>query len=458
MTIKPATPKGTRDFDANEIARRNYLKDTLQTIFEQFGFNPIETPTMERLETLSGQYGEEGDRLIFKILNSGEKVKKADVAAWSEGQYKIFTQSLSEKALRYDLTVPMARYVAQHQNELPFPFRRYQIQPVWRADRPQHGRFQEFYQCDADIVGERSLWQEIEMICLYDTAFKALNLEAVELKINHRAILAALAHFVGAADMLTDFTVALDKWDKIGKEGVQQELVNKGFSKNSIQTLFPLLEEKKTATEKFSQLQTLFETHQLDATGLNELQFVFGQLEVLGITLHLNFDLTLARGLHYYTGMIVEVMPPKSVQMGSIGGGGRYDNLTETFGLKNMSGIGISFGFERIYLVLESLGLFPKSVYVQKPVLFLNFGAQATAKSFSLVNQLRQAGIAAELYPTTAKLKKQMQYAHKKQLEKVVLIGSDELDQEVFVFKDMQTGKQTTHKMGNLLSVFQKAD
>lgn len=458
MVIKPAILKGTRDFDANEIARRNYIKATLQTIFEQFGFNPIETPTMERLETLSGQYGEEGDRLIFKILNSGEKVKKANVVALSEGQFKKFTHSVSEKALRYDLTVPMARYVAQHQNDLPFPFRRYQIQPVWRADRPQHGRFQEFYQCDADIVGERSLWQEIEMVSLYDTAFKALGLDAVTLKINHRAILAALADYVGAKNQLADFTVALDKWDKIGKEGVQEELIDKGFSRQAIKTLFPLLEAKNTTKEKLNQLQTLFKKHQLDTIGLDELQFIFGQLEALNISVHLSFDLTLARGLHYYTGMIVEVIPPKSVQMGSLGGGGRYDDLTQIFGLKNMSGIGISFGFERIYLVMESLNLFPKSAHAQKPVLFLNFGAQATAKSFSLVNQLQQAGIAAELYPTSAKLKKQMLYAHKKQVEKVVLIGSDELEQKVFILKDMTTGKQTTHKIADLLTILRKGN
>ncbi len=455
MAIKPATPKGTRDFNSNEIARRNYLKGTLQTVFEQYGFNPIETPSMERLETLSGQYGEEGDRLIFKILNSGEKVKKADLNALEASEYKKFAQSLSEKALRYDLTVPMARFVSQHQNELPFPFRRYQIQPVWRADRPQHGRFQEFYQCDADIVGERSLWQEIEMICLYDTAFKALGLEAVTIKINHRALLAALANYVGAADKLTDFTVALDKWDKIGKAGVQDELVNKGFSASAIQTLFPLLEEQSSAKEKLNQLQTLFEAHQLDTSGLEELRFVFEQLKSVNISVQLDFDLTLARGLHYYTGMILEVMPPASVQMGSIGGGGRYDNLTETFGLKNMSGIGISFGFERIYLVLESLNLFPKSVEAQKPILFLNFGGQATAKSFSLVNQLRSAGISAELYPTSAKLKKQMLYANKKDIQKVVLIGSEEFEHQTFVLKDMLTGEQSTHKMADVLELFQ---
>jgi len=454
MAIKPATPKGTRDFNSEEIARRNYLKNTLQNIFEQFGFYPIETPTLERLETLSGQYGEEGDRLIFKVLNSGEKVKKADIAALEQGHYKRFSQSLSEKALRYDLTVPMARYVAQHHHELSFPFRRYQIQPVWRADRPQHGRFQEFYQCDADIVGERSLWQEVEMICLYDAAFKALGLEGVRVKVNHRQILAAIASLIGAENQLVALTVALDKWDKIGQEGVQKELIQNGFSQDALAILFPILEQKSIASEKLKEVKKLFETKQLDTTGLEELSFVLRQLDSLGITLGIDFDLTLARGLHYYTGMIVEVQPPPSVKMGSIGGGGRYDNLTETFGLKDMPGIGISFGFERIYLVLESLELFPKSIVQQQPILFINFGDNPAAKSYSLVHQLRAVGISAELYPSSAKLKKQMLYAHKKGVAFVVLIGSEELEQNQFVVKNMQSGEQSTHAMADLLSVF----
>ncbi|MBL6669799.1 MAG: histidine--tRNA ligase [Flavobacteriaceae bacterium] len=454
MAITPATLKGTRDFSSTEIARRTYLKTTLQKSFECYGFQPIETPAMERLETLSGNYGEEGERLIFKILNSGEKVKKADLASLEAGEYKRFSQSLSEKALRYDLTVPLARYVAQHYNELSFPFRRYQIQPVWRADRPQHGRFQEFYQCDADIIGERSLWQEVEMVRLYDTAFKALGLKGTKLKINHRNILASIAECIDAKDKLNDLTVTLDKWDKVGQEGVQQDLIKKGFSKKAIEILFDLLEPKKSFQEKMDELRQLFNVKKVDTSGLEELTFVLKEIKTQDLFIELELDLTLARGLHYYTGMIVEVLPPKSVKMGSIGGGGRYDNLTETFGLKDMPGIGISFGFERIFLVLETLNLFPKTIHQPSPVLFINFGGEATTKCFDLVSKLRAEGIPAELYPTTAKIKKQMLYANKKKTQKVVLIGSDELEQNIFVLKNMETGEQQSHPFSNLIEIF----
>ena len=454
MAITPATLKGTRDFSSTEIARRTYLKTTLHKSFECYGFQPIETPAMERLETLSGNYGEEGERLIFKILNSGEKVKKADLASLEAGEYKRFSQSLSEKALRYDLTVPLARYVAQHYNELSFPFRRYQIQPVWRADRPQHGRFQEFYQCDADIIGERSLWQEVEMVRLYDSAFKALGLKGTKLKINHRNILASIAECIDAKDKLNDLTVTLDKWDKVGQEGVQQDLIKKGFSKKAIEILFDLLEPKKSFQEKMDELRQLFNVKKVDTSGLEELTFVLKEIKTQDLFIELELDLTLARGLHYYTGMIVEVLPPKSVKMGSIGGGGRYDNLTETFGLKDMPGIGISFGFERIFLVLETLNLFPKTIHQPSPVLFINFGGEATTKCFDLVSILRAEGIPAELYHTTAKIKKQMLYANKKKTQKVVLIGSDELEQNIFVLKNMEKGEQQSHPFSNLIEIF----
>ena len=454
MSIKPATPKGTRDFSSDEIAKRNYLKTVLQQAFEKFGFQPIETPSFERLETLTGVYGEEGDRLVFKILNSGEKVKKADFDALQNEDYQKFSRSLSEKALRYDLTVPFARYVAQHQNDLAFPFRRYQIQPVWRADRPQHGRFQEFYQCDADIVGDRSLWQEIEMISLYDYAFNELHIEGIVLKINHRKILMGIAGVLGAEEQLTAFTIALDKLDKIDSQGVLEELKTKGFSNSSLSHLESLLTLKGSATEQLAALKSILKSETEGLKGIEELEFVLAQLEGIQLkSVSLAFDLTLARGLHYYTGLIVEVKPPESVVMGSIGGGGRYDDLTGSFGLKNMSGIGISFGFERIYIVLEELGLFPKTLHHTSSVLFANFGDFAAKKAFQLLSELRRNGISGEMYPTAAKLKKQLSYADSKQIAKVILIGSEELEQNQFVVKDMVSGEQTTHPIASLIQL-----
>ncbi|NDE29341.1 MAG: histidine--tRNA ligase [Flavobacteriia bacterium] len=454
MSIKPATPKGTRDFSSDEIAKRNYLKTVLKQAFEKFGFQPIETPSFERLETLTGVYGEEGDRLVFKILNSGEKVKKADFDALQNEEYQKFSRSLSEKALRYDLTVPFARYVAQHQNDLAFPFRRYQIQPVWRADRPQHGRFQEFYQCDADIVGDRSLWQEIEMISLYDYAFNELHIEGIVLKINHRKILTGIAGVLGAEEQLTAFTIALDKLDKIGSQGVLEELKTKGFSNSSLSHLESLLTLKGSATEQLAALKSILKSEPEGLKGIEELEFVLAQLEGIQLkSVSLAFDLTLARGLHYYTGLIAEVKPPESVVMGSIGGGGRYDDLTGSFGLKNMSGIGISFGFERIYIVLDELGLFPKTLHHTSSVLFANFGDFAAKKAFQLLSELRRNGISGEMYPTAAKLKKQLSYADSKQIAKVILIGSEELEQNQFVVKDMVSGEQTTHPIASLIQL-----
>ena len=454
MSIKPATPKGTRDFSSDEIAKRNYLKTVLQQAFEKFGFQPIETPSFERLETLTGVYGEEGDRLVFKILNSGEKVKKADFDALQNEEYQKFSRSLSEKALRYDLTVPFARYVAQHQNDLAFPFRRYQIQPVWRADRPQHGRFQEFYQCDADIVGDRSLWQEIEMISLYDYAFNELHIEGIVLKINHRKILTGIAGVLGAEEQLTAFTIALDKLDKIGSQGVLEELKTKGFSNSSLSHLESLLTLKGSATEQLAALKSILKSEPEGLKGIEELEFVLAQLEGIQLkSVSLAFDLTLARGLHYYTGLIVEVKPPESVVMGSIGGGGRYDDLTGSFGLKNMSGIGISFGFERIYIVLDELGLFPKTLHHTSSVMFANFGDFTAKKAFQLLSELRRNGISGEMYPTAAKLKKQLSYADSKQIAKVILIGSEELEQNQFVIKDMVSGEQTTHPIASLIQL-----
>lgn len=454
MAIKPATPKGTRDFSSTEIAKRNYIRAILQQTFQFFGFQPIETPSFERLETLTGVYGEEGDRLVFKILNSGEKVKKANTEALAQGKYQRFSRSLAEKALRYDLTVPFARYVAQHQNELTFPFRRYQIQPVWRADRPQHGRFQEFYQCDADIVGDRSLWQEVEVLALYDRAFNDLKIKGTVLKVNHRKILAGIAGKLGAVEKLVDFTIALDKLDKIEKEGVFKELVSKGFSSSALELLEALLVLKGSAAQQLEALKDILSDQPEGLKGIEELEFIFKQLTPDTLqTVQLHFDLTLARGLHYYTGMIVEVSAPEKVKMGSIGGGGRYDDLTATFGLNNMSGIGVSFGFERIYLVMEELQLFPEGLVPTTQVLFANFGLEAAVIAYSSVAQLRQHNIVSELYPTEAKLKKQLGYANQKGIQKVVLIGEEEVIQKTFILKDMKEGTQTSHPLSDLISI-----
>ena len=452
MAIKPATSKGTRDFSSEELAKRTYIKNILQNAFECFGFSPIETPTFERLETLTGVYGEEGERLVFKILNSGEKIKKADTEALARGENQKFIHSVSEKALRYDLTVPFARFVAQHRNELTFPFRRYQIQPVWRADRPQHGRFQEFYQCDADIVGDRSLWQEVEVLSLYDRAFAGLSLPGVVLKINHRKILAGIAGLLGAESRLVDFTVALDKIDKIGKEGVFKELSEKGFEVDSLSILDQLLALEGDTEHQLTELKSLFSNQPEGLEGVKEIEFISSQLQNNPLqATELKFDLTLARGLHYYTGMIVEVAPPAQVKMGSIGGGGRYDDLTGVFGLKDMSGIGISFGFERIYLVMEAFDLFPKTLLKRPQVLFANFGGAAVQSAYAFLHKLRNQNISCELYPTEAKLKKQLGYANTKQIQKVILIGPEELAEKIFVLKDMETGTQSTHPLTDMV-------
>jgi histidyl-tRNA synthetase len=452
MAIKPATSKGTRDFSSEELAKRTYIKNILQNAFECFGFSPIETPTFERLETLTGVYGEEGERLVFKILNSGEKIKKADTEALARGENQKFIHSVSEKALRYDLTVPFARFVAQHRNELTFPFRRYQIQPVWRADRPQHGRFQEFYQCDADIVGDRSLWQEVEVLSLYDRAFAGLSLPGVVLKINHRKILAGIAGLLGAESRLVDFTVALDKIDKIGKEGVFKELSERGFEVDSLSVLDQLLALEGDTEHQLTELKSLFSNQPEGLEGVEEIEFISSQLQDNPLqATELKFDLTLARGLHYYTGMIVEVAPPVQVKMGSIGGGGRYDDLTGVFGLKDMSGIGISFGFERIYLVMEALDLFPKTLLKRPQVLFANFGGAAVQSAYAFLHKLRNQNISCELYPTEAKLKKQLGYANTKQIQKVILIGPEELAEKIFILKDMETGTQSTHPLTDMV-------
>ena len=449
---KPSISKGTRDFSPKELAKRNYLKQHLIAVFEHYGFQTIETPSFERSETLMGKYGQEGDRLIFKILNSGDKVKSADLKAFEEGNLPQFSNSLSEKALRYDLTVPFARYVAQHQNEIQFPFRRYQIQTVWRADRPQHGRFQEFLQCDADVVGERSIWQEIEALLLYDQVFSDLNLSDVTIHLNHRKLLAGIAQLIGVESKLIEFTVALDKLDKIGQQGVIDELTARGFSSDAIDLLKPILEldgsfdfQLKTITQILSRIEVAQE-------GLEELSFINEYFKTNTLKkVKVNLDATLARGLNYYTGLIIEVAPPAQVKMGSIGGGGRYDNLTDLFGLKNTSGFGISFGFDRIYLVLEELDLFPKTLESQPRFLFLNFGEETAACSFEYLMKLRGEGIISEFYPTASKLKKQFNYANQRSIPFVIMIGSEEFKNQEFILKQMNTGAQSQYPLKELI-------
>jgi len=455
MAQKPSIPKGTRDFSPIEVTKRNYIFSIIKSAFQSFGFQPIETPSFEKSDTLLGKYGEEGDRLIFKILNSGDKVKKADLKALEDGNLARFSNSLSEKALRYDLTVPFARYVVQHQNDITFPFKRYQIQPVWRADRPQHGRFQEFFQCDADVVGSKSLWQEVEFVQLYDKVFSALGLEGVTIKINNRKILSGIAEVIGAADKLIDFTVALDKLDKIGEQGVKDEMLNKGISAEAIEKVQPLFGFSGDLEEKIGQLKGLLSSSEQGMEGIADLEFVFEAIQTLGLqTATLDLDITLARGLNYYTGAIFEVAAPEGVKMGSIGGGGRYDDLTGIFGLKNVSGVGISFGLDRIYLVLEELGLFPETVTDKVDVLCINFGEKEALASMKLIKSLREAGKSAELYPDNAKMKKQMNYANKRNIPFVILIGEDELANNTCIIKDMISGTQKEVTFDEVLTAF----
>ena len=449
--MKPSIPKGTRDFSSVEITKRNYIFDTIKETFQLFGFQPIETPSFENSSTLMGKYGEEGDRLIFKILNSGDYLSKVDDGLYRQKDAAKMTAKISEKALRYDLTVPFARYVVQHQNELVFPFKRYQIQPVWRADRPQKGRFREFFQCDADVVGSDSLWQEVEFIQLYDSVFSKLGLKGTVIKINNRKILSGIAEIIGAKDRLIDFTVSLDKLDKIGVEGVLNEMRGKNISAKALDKLKPLFNVSGSNQEKLGALEQMLSDSKEGAKGVEELGFVMNQVELLGLqSSKLVLDLTLARGLNYYTGAIFEVQADK-VQMGSIGGGGRYDDLTGIFGLKDISGIGISFGLDRIYLVMEELGLFENAPKAGPQVLFINFGDQETFYSLKALQSLRNAGIRSEMYPSSAKLKKQMNYADKKEIPFVVLVGEEEMLKNEFTLKNMLSGAQTNCNLDDLI-------
>lgn len=443
MAQKPSIPKGTRDFSPLEVSKRTYIINAIKSQFEKFGFQPIETPSFENSDTLMGKYGEEGDRLIFKILNSGDFLKKANQEAYQNSDSLKLTPSISEKALRYDLTVPFARYVVQHQSEVEFPFKRYQIQPVWRADRPQKGRFREFYQCDADVVGSNSLWQEVEFIQLYDEVFTNLNLEGVTIKLNNRKVLSGFAEVIGEKDKLIDFTVALDKLDKIGEEGVKKEMLEKGISLDALTNIQPIFGLQGNFGEKVKVLKQILSNSEIGMKGVQELEFIQNVISEMPLKSSiLDLDVTLARGLNYYTGAIFEVAPPTSVKMGSIGGGGRYDDLTGIFGMKDMSGVGISFGLDRIYLVLEELGLFPDTVTANTKVLFINFGEKEALYGLKAVRELRDAGIAAEIYPDTAKMKKQMNYANRREIPFVVLAGEEEMNNKVYGLKDMVTGDQ----------------
>ncbi|WP_349351411.1 MULTISPECIES: histidine--tRNA ligase [unclassified Flagellimonas] len=551
MAKKPSIPKGTRDFSPAEVAKRNYIIQTIKKHFETFGFQPIETPSFENAETLMGKYGDEGDRLIFKILNSGEFLKdfnyllievaksvlynlhlklknpeislslneilrddkfvkfilksnnkriiglksksnfdeliflkdlffriengllsdskkiqsflKRDIDDLNDHSMRIYgdfyfnlesaylTNFISEKALRYDLTVPFARYVVMHQNEIDFPFKRYQIQPVWRADRPQKGRFREFYQCDADVVGANSLLQEVEFVQLYDAVFTDLGLKGTTIKINNRKILSGIAEVIGAQQLLVDFTVALDKLDKIGEEKVKAEMIEKGISEAAITKAQPLFEMTGTASEQLEQLKTILAESKVGMLGVSELEEIIATVDMLGLqSAMLQLDVTLARGLNYYTGAIFEVAAPDGVQMGSIGGGGRYDDLTGIFGLKDVSGVGISFGLDRIYLVLEELNLFPDSLDTSLDVLCLNFGENEGRAALQLVSGLRKHGLRADLYPTDTKVQKQFKYADKRGVPYTILLGDQELTDGKFVVKNMKTGDQKSFALDSV--------
>jgi histidyl-tRNA synthetase len=454
MAQKPSIPKGTRDFTPTEVAKRNYIFSTIKQVFETYGFQPIETPSFENSSTLMGKYGEEGDRLIFKILNSGDYLSKVDESLLIEKNSLQTTSKISEKALRYDLTVPFARYVVQHQNDIVFPFKRYQMQPVWRADRPQKGRFREFYQCDADVVGSKSLWQEVEFVQLYDAVFSKLKLTETTIKLNNRKILAGIAEIIGEKDKLIDFTVALDKLDKIGAEGVTKEMLTKGISEEAIKKVQPLFNFKGTNNEKLNQLEELLKNSEEGIQGVNDLRFVVNNVEILGLqSANLELDVTLARGLNYYTGAIFEVSAPKNVKMGSIGGGGRYDDLTGIFGLKDMSGVGISFGLDRIYLVLEELNLFNQVELPTPKVLFLNLGEKEAGYCMKALIKLREHKIKSELYPDEAKMKKQLNYANRREIEFVVIVGTNEIETNKFMLKNMQTGQQQQCNLEELVNI-----
>ncbi len=441
--MKPSIPSGTRDFSPEQMVKRNYIFDTIKKAFQRYGYLPIETPAMENLSTLMGKYGEEGDKLIFKILNSGEYLKKTDRSSLAEIDEKKLTNQISEKALKYDLTVPFARYVVQHQHELTFPFKRYQIQPVWRADRPQAGRYREFYQCDADVIGSDSLVNEVELVQLIDDVFTQLKVPVL-IKINNRKILSGIAEVIGEKEKIVDITVAIDKLDKIGTEGVNKELEESGVSAAAIEKLQPLIEFKGSTLEKLNFLKTLLASSEIGIKGIEEVTYIFNTVEACKLsTAECELDITLARGLNYYTGAIFEVKAKVGKLTSSITGGGRYDDLTGIFGLKNMSGVGISFGADRIYDVLNELNLYPDSVAASTQLLFVSFGSAELNYCLPLLAKARKAGINSEIYPDAgAKMKKQMGYADDKKIPFVVIVGGDEMQSGQLTLKNMISGEQ----------------
>lgn len=448
MISKPSIPKGTRDFGPDVMVRRNYIFDTIRQVFRLFGYQPVETPAMENLSTLLGKYGEEGDKLLFRVLNSGDILHNLDLKNVT-GTASLLPL-ITEKGLRYDLTVPFARFVVQYRNELPFPFRRYQIQPVWRADRPQKGRYREFYQCDADVVGSDALINEAELIQMVDMVFSRLGIKVV-VKINNRKILAGIAAAIGQPDRLTDITMAIDKLDKIGLEKVNEELAQRGLPAQAIEALKPVLFMTGNAREKLQKLKTLIEHTEEGSKGIEEMSALFDYLDLSPLNLTTEFDLTLARGLNYYTGAIFEVKA-LDVAMGSICGGGRYDNLTGVFGMPGISGVGISFGADRIYDVMNELGLFPQTSADTTSVLFLNFGYAEERYCLPYLTQLRNLGVNAEIFPSAEKIKKQLRYADQKNIPLVVIAGETEMLSNSFTLKDMKGGSQQTVEAAELLS------
>jgi histidyl-tRNA synthetase len=447
---QPSIPKGTRDFSPQVMVRRNYIFNVIRTVFQRYGYMPLETPSMENVETLTGKYGDEGDKLIFRILDSGDYLKSVPEEALQQRQLNVITKEIAEKALRYDLTVPFARFVVMNQHSIAFPFKRYQIQPVWRADRPQKGRYREFYQCDADVVGSDSLLNEVELIQIFDDALTSLQVPSV-IKINNRKILQGIAELAGVAERMMEMTIAIDKLDKVGEDGVVKELNERGFSDGSIETIRGLFALSGSNEERLATLGNLLAQSQAGMKGIDELRYVMARAQDIGLkTATLELDVTLARGLNYYTGAIFEVKAV-GVQMGSICGGGRYDDLTGIFGLKGVSGVGISFGADRIYDVMTELNVFPADAMQSTKVLFANFGDQEEKHSMKLLRQLRDAGINAEIYPENAKMKKQFKYADDKQIPYVAVIGEEEMNKQVVSLKHMLSGEQTVLTIEELI-------
>ncbi len=451
---KPSIPKGTRDFSPEEMAKRNYIFDTIKEVYRLYGFSQIETPAMENLSTLMGKYGEEGDKLLFKILNSGDFLKDISKDDLTEGNSVKTANKISEKGLRYDLTVPFARYVVMHRNEITFPFKRFQIQSVWRADRPQKGRYREFFQCDADIVGSDSLLNEVELILIIDEVFSRLGIN-VSIRINNRKILSGIAEIIGESEKITEFTVAIDKLEKIGLESVNKELASSGFSESSISKLQPILNLSGSTEEKTSKLKEILSESETGLKGVNEIDYLLDKSKAISLNNEVVLDLTLARGLNYYTGTIIEVKA-LDAEMGSITGGGRYDNLTGIFGLSGVSGVGISFGADRIYDVLTQLDLFPENLTHSTELMFVNFGEKEESYILPLISQLRNTGISSELYPETAKMKKQLTYANNNKIPYVAMVGENEMRDNTITLKNMKSGEQKSVSLEEIKEIIKK--